>query len=260
MEISTIINNKKYNNYNIIDFRTIFIKLINSNNSIIELCKIKNIIGKFKSQGIKIEDIEILYNKIHNTGKREIEQKKKNIDEIIDFIYQKDIYYYDSYYEKHKNRDPTLFKYISITNEINIKKLRDKKIWELFQKSSYKIKEKFYEILLDQVKNIKDYDYIFKLFPIKNIDNTFASIIKIRISKNEFKYNLLYEKEEDYELIFTIIKNIFICLKDKIEIDFIKINYNFTSKFFKFLISNKNDKDIISIVNKFKKEIIDYFK
>ena len=219
----------------------------------------KNIIEKFKSQGIRTEDIEILYNKIHNIGKREIEQKKKNIDEIIDFIFQKDIYYYDSNYARHKNRDPTLFKYISITNEINIKKLRDKKIWELFEKSNYKIKNKFYEILLDQFKNIKDYDYIFKLFPIKNIDDTFASLIKDKISNNEFKYKILDEKEEDYELIFIIIKNILICLKDKIGIDFIILNYNFTSKFFKFLLSNNIDKDINSIVNKFKKEIADYF-
>ena len=78
-----------------------------------------------------------------------ISNKSMTIDEIIFFIYNQDIYYHEFKYKNSNLRDPIIFQYIDITGKdknflINIEKLKNKKIWELFNDSYEDIKKKFY--------------------------------------------------------------------------------------------------------------------
>ena len=58
-------------------------------------------------------------------------------EEIIKFIYEKDIFYQDDKYVNNENRDPSIFVYIPIGNqfgehEFNINILKEKQIWNLY--------------------------------------------------------------------------------------------------------------------------------
>jgi hypothetical protein len=67
----------------------------------------------------------------------------------------------------------------------------------------------------------------------------------------------LNENEDNYEILFSIFKNILICNdKNKLELKLYRLNYNFTSKYISYLFKSENNQNY---VNKIKKDIIDFF-
>ena len=228
------------------------------NKSLNELCKLKEIVNICEKNGIILSNSETLYAKINQKGIDLIKHNKMTIEEIIQFLYSQNIYYYD---EKYKDlRNPDIFKYISITessknNIKNIQELKKKKIWDLFKDSKRYLKNNFYDSLLKQIKNIKDLQYIFELFSIENISKDFNQMIIEKLE--EIKLTNL-DIENNQEIIFEIYSNLLIC-NDKNKLDlklYLTQNYDFTSKYLFYLLKNNKLKNIII---KLKKKIIKYF-
>ena len=226
--------------------------------SLNELCKLKEIVNICEKKGIILSNSETLYAKINQKGIDLIKHNKMTIEEIIQFLYSQNIYYYD---EKYKDlRNPDIFEYISITdsnknNEKNIQELKNKKIWELYKDSKGYLKKDFYNSFLKQIKNIKDLQYIFELFSIENISKDFNQMINEKLG--EIKLTDL-DKERNQEIIFEIYSNLLIC-NDKNKLDlklYLKQDYDFTSKYLFYLLKNNKLKNIII---KLKKKIINYF-
>ena len=245
--------------YKIINFEKIFDDLISlyKNESLSDFFKIKKLVILLEKRINKKKIIDF-YDNINAKGKRLIKEKKMNLNEIIEFVKKQDIYYYDEKYINDKHRDPEIFKYISIKDNIQI--LRNNKIWEIFHKSSKNIQIQFYQLFLEEVKEMKDYKYIFDLFPMENINKIFTELIveKFKIIKENDKYKFLDEKEENFNTLFEIFQNILIC-ENKYNITLttpVQINYHFTSKFYLFLLNNEKVKYFI---HKIKKEIIEFF-
>ena len=183
-----------------------------------------------------------------------------NIEEIIKFLYSQDIYYYDSRYNKDDLRDPKIFRYIPITDsgenyKINIDILKKYKIWKLYEESTKLMRKQFYESFLSQIKKIRDLKNIFNLFSLENINKELNILINKKM--DEIVYTVLDEKEENFTEIFEIFKNVLICnKKNELEKKLYILNYNFTSKYFFYLLKNKR---IQMIVDKIKQNIIDFF-
>ena len=234
--------------------------MIYSNRSLNELYKLKKIQIILKSNNIKYSYLEKYYDKIHNKGLYLIKNFQMNVEEIIDFIYSKDAYYYDKSYTQSEKRDPIIFDYIHITEsdrnyKKNINILKKKKIWELYNDSPHNIKNKFYQSFLSQIVEIKYLQNIFDLFSIENIQNDFNILINIKFES--LKNQILYEKEENYEEIFHVLKNLLICNdKNNMRLNLHIINYNFSSKYFFYLLKEPK---IENIVSKIKKNIFDFF-
>ena len=249
----------------IIDFDKLCRDLINfySSKSLNEFAELKKIIDILNSENIIEKNyVEYYQMKLHNQGLREISNTKMKIEDIIFFIYNQDIYYYDSRFKRDPLRDPNLFRYICITNKdinykLNIEKLRENKIWELFRDSNEDMKKKFYFSFLDQIKSIVDFKNIFEIFPNEVIDLFFLNIIANDLK--EYIPTIYTVKVEDYETIFNVLINYFKCCeKNKVNKNYFYINnldYNFVANFYYYLL-NKNEEQII---NRFKNEIISFF-
>ena len=230
-----------------------------------EYLKLKKIVEIFKSKEQFYYKINKFYTNIHNKGLRLIEKKEMDLNRIIKFIQKDDIFYYDPEYLIAKERDPKIFKDIQITDndenyKENIKKLKENRILSNFKNS--KNENEFYNIFLKQVKRLKDFKFIFELFSIEDINKKFAYLIKkkIEIEDNRIIYSLLDEKEEDFDDLFEIMKNILI-IENKYNIGLtdVELNDHFTPKFYFFLLKNKEDDEVIKIVNKLQKSILNYF-
>ena len=131
---------KNENDYKIIDYEKIFLEIFNlySNEQLNELCKLNKIANIFKYNKIKIYNVEKLYNKIHTKGLQLIKNKQIGVEEIMDFIFSQDAYYYEPKYLKDELRDPIIFSYIPIiesdkNSQKNITILKKKKIWEIYE-------------------------------------------------------------------------------------------------------------------------------
>ena len=254
------IRNKK--DIYIINFEEIFDDLMTlySNKSLNELCNLKKILELFQLYNLEIHNIFKFYNKIHEKGIRLIKNKSLNIEEIIYFIYKQDIYYHDPEYKNDELRDPIIFKYINITELdenyiINIEIMKKNKIWKLFEDSTNRMREKFYESFLYQIKKMKDIKSIFDLFSFENINEDFNKLINKKV--DDVYLTVLDEQEKDYNMLFEIFKNLLICSeKNKLKPKVYILNYDFTSKFFFYLLKNKK---LQIIVNKIKQIIIDFF-
>ena len=226
--------------------------------SLNELCKLKEIVYICKKKGIILSNSETLYVKIHQKGIDLIKHNKMTIEEIIQFLYSQDIYYYDKKYKDIRN--PDIFEYISITdssknNIKNIQELKKNKIWELYEDSKGYLKRNFYDAFLKQIKNVKDLQYIFELFSIENISKDFNQMINEKLE--EIKLTNI-DREQDQKIIFEIYSNLLIC-NDKNKLDlkiYLTQSYDFTSKYLFYLL--KNDK-LKNIIIKLKKKIIKYF-
>ena len=264
-EISSKIFEKcKKNNYNLlIDYAYLFNKVLidyYSGKSLNELYELKKIHNLLKTNNIKNIYSENFYNKIHNKGLTLIKNYKMNIEEIIDFIYSKDRYYYDKSYSQSELRDPIIFNYINITEaDKNYKKniiiLKKKRIWELYENSPDNLRKKFYQSFLSQIIEIDYLQNIFDLFSIENIHMDFNILINNQL--DNLKNQILYEKEENYEKIFKIFTNLLICNnKNNLGLNLNIINYNFSSKYFFYLLK---DREMENIINKIKMNIFDFF-
>ena len=246
----------------IINLEKIFDDLIDlfSNKSLNELYNLFKIEKLLESNKIKLSNAKKLYNKIHYKGLQLIQNKQMNIEEIIDFIYSKDIYYYDSKYKKDELRDPKLFRYIPITEsdpnyKTNKGMLKKNEVWKLYADSTSDIQKKFYESFLCQIHDVKHLHNIFDLFSIENIDKNFNILINKKL--DSIIYTALDEKKENYNILFDIFKNILRCnLKNNLEQKIYELDYDFTSQFFFELLKSKSFR---VIVDKIKQKIIDFF-
>ena len=173
------------------------------NREINDLFKLRKIIEKTE---INKELINRFYDKIHHYGLELMRKANLKPEEIITFILKQDIYYYSEEFASSEKRDPEIFKYIPITDEdenylfyINLIKVN--KLWNLFTKNE-KMKDKFYNIILSQMKKLFDFKAIFDIFPINEIDKNFTWHINVKME------NLIYkDNHEINETIFDIFDN-----------------------------------------------------
>ena len=252
---------------NLLNLDIIFNNIVNfyANKNLEELCKIHKIASLCVKEGISVNLILNFYNIIHNKGLNLIMQNKFSPQEIVQFMKTQDIYYYHEKYYNNELRDPIIFNYIPITNKDNnylnnIELLKKNKIWEIYSKSNYNLKKKFFEIIASQIEKIIDIKSIFDIFPIKFIDCEFTLQINKRL--NNVLYLILEEKEENYNLIYDIFDKIFIVNESaNLDLKYIfnliaSLNYVITSKYFFYLIKNPNLKNIFG---KLKELIIEFF-
>ena len=264
--LSNIIALTKDRKYVIINYEEIFENLVNlyKNESLNELCKLDKLANLFKTQNINYRYLENFYSAIHNKGIILIKEGKMNVEDIVNFMTAQDIYYYNPTYKTHENKDPIIFNYIPITDEDkdylkNIDLIKKYRLYEIFWDSTQKMKENFYTIILNQIKNIRGFNSIFEIFPIKSIDKPFNFLINGKL--RELIGTVLDEKEENYDFIFQILDNILICnhhndLDLKYIVETVQINYQFPSKYYFYLFKNEK---IGFIVSKIKDLIINFF-
>ena len=140
--------------------------------------------------------------------------------------------------------------------------LKQFKLWKIFEKSNEKKKIEFYNILLEQVKKVIDFKSIFDLFPLDNIDYNFINLINRKIAKQELLYSCLNEKEENLEILFKIFKNLIVInhsFEDfnlEFPITIVQISYDFTSKYYFYLLKREEINDIVMEVKDY---IISFF-
>ena len=264
--LSNILNLTKEKSYKIINLEEIFDNMVDffSSKELNEFCTLHNIVGLLKSQKINSKSIDNFYYKVHQKGMYLIKHNKLIVEEIINFMLSQDIYYFNPAYKNNENRDPIIFNYIPITDIdkkylVNIELIKDNDLWNIFSNSSYNIIKNFQEIILSQMRNVKDFQSIFSIFPIDYFDKGFTFLVNGRI--NKYRYTILDEKEEDYNKIFEVIDNWFIVNeKNNLDLNYlinsIELDYNFTSKYFFHILKSKKMNNIANIL---KGIIIDFF-
>lgn len=106
----------KEGNVQIINLEELFKDLINfySTKSLEDMCNLNNIVELLKNQKIESQYSEILHNEIHIKIMSMIKNLKAS--EIISLINLRDVYYFDPKYKNNENRDPSIFRYIPITD------------------------------------------------------------------------------------------------------------------------------------------------
>ena len=109
------------------------------------------------------------------------------------------------------------------------------------------------------MKKIEDIKSIFLIFPIKCIDKNLTLLLNEKIK--EIKYTILDKKPKNFDLYFVIFDNLLICNENNnldlcLIAELLNINYEITSKYFFYLIKNK---EMSSIVLKLKTNIINFF-
>ena len=136
----------------------------------------------------------------------------------------------------------------------NIEELKKKKVWELYKNTKPTLKTEFYKAFLEQIEYIKDFQYIFKLFSIENIETEFNQLIIDKLEPMKIK-DL---DRENCDIIFEIYSKLLICNKKnnlKLKL-YIIPDYEFSSKYLFYLLKNN---ELKSIINKLKEKIINYF-
>ena len=264
--LSNILSLTKDKGYKIINLEEIFDNMVDffSSKELNAFCTLHNIVGLLKAQKINSKSIDNFYYKVHQKGMYLIKHNKLEVAEIINFMIAQDIYYYNPSFKNNENRDPIIFSYIPITDIdknylANIQLIKDNDLWNIFSNSSYNTIKNFQEIILKQMRNVKDFASIFKLFPYEYYDKGFTFLINGKI--HNFRYSILDEKEADYNKIFEVIDNWFnINIKNNLDLNYlinsIEFNYNFTSKYFFHLLKSEK---MIYTANLLKNAIIDFF-
>ena len=260
--LSEIMNLSRDKNYKILNYEEIFEDLLNafSNRDLDQLCKLHNLIELLKNERINQKIVENFYNKIHEKGLFLIQKKGLETSAIIKFLSSQDIYYYSPKFKNSNNRDSEIFKYICITDEDknyldNIKLVKENKLWNIFSDNK-KMQTKFYEIIIDQVKKVRDFKSLFDIFPIKSIDREFTLLIN-----GKFQDIILTALDDKFEVLFEIFDN-WLIINDYNKLDLgwvtekLEINYDLTSKYFFYLLKNKN---MNLITEKIKNLIINFF-
>ena len=249
----------------VIDFEKLYNNLINFyyNKTLNEFFELKKVIELLRSNNVIDNiDVENYYKRLHFKGIILINNKKLEIDDIINFLYKQDVYYYDIKYKRDNQRDPLIFKYIDITNKnenylINIKKLKENKIWELFQESTEGQKLKFYDSFLFQIQTFADFKNIFELFPIEVINFDFLLLISKKLS--DLLFYIYKESKENFLNIFLVLINYYECCENhnvnNKTFELNKLDYNFVSEFYFYILNNKKSR----ILNRLKSEIMSFF-
>ena len=257
------------NEYKLINLEEIFssLKNIYLNKSVDELCKLNDFVDFLRKQNVNIKILEEYYSSIHNKGLNLIKNGEYDTEKIILFIKKQDVYYHKDNFKNNNLRDPIIFKYMPITKKENdrdniylknIQLIKDNRLWELYSESGH-LQSKFFNIILDQMENLKHYKSIFEIFPLKYINQNLTFLLNGKIKDNI--YTLLDEKEEDYEILFEVFNNI-IKVNEYNNLDLqyivklIQINYNLTAKYYFHILKEKN---MSLIVNKIKALIFNFF-
>ena len=143
MDLTAIINHSEISK-KLLNVDTLFSNLVDyfKNKTFEEFCSLTNIELFFKdltkgnqiSKTISPQVLENFHIQVHEKGMSMIRNGQLKDGKIINLISTQDIYYFDPLYKSSEYRDPEVFKYISITDNNNIKLLKDNKIkiWELF--------------------------------------------------------------------------------------------------------------------------------
>ena len=241
----------------IIDYNKLFEELMAfySGKSLNELCLLYNIMVVALSD-INEKIIQLYYEKIHFKGLSLMRKKEMKIQEKINFIVAQDRYYFDEKFRKSEKRDPRIFDYISLTDENNLKLIKENRIMNLFSGLNPDNENKLYQVVLSQMKKFKDLKIIFELFPKTAINKKFVKQINDKIQNIIFK--ALDEKKE--EIVFSIFDNWLIVndynSNDLNEITkFIEMNYDLTSKYYKNLLENQK---MSYVLEKIKKSISNF--
>ena len=254
-----LIKKSKNSKYKIIDFCQIFNELINYfyNGTLEEFENLNELLNILHDESLLSSELVVKYFRyLHRKGVILIKTKALNINQIIDFLFNHDIFYYNKKYNMHS--DPTIFNSIPITDkeenyEVNIKEMKKCKIWELFTNEEKKIQ--MYEAFLDQINRITELRFIFELFPEDEINKNFSRLIAVKV--NEISGTISIEKQENYNMIFEIFKKYLKCLeKHNLTIFIPKVNYEFNFKLYEYILK---DNQLKKIVNKIKDEIIYFF-
>ena len=256
------LHNGKY--YKIVDYDEIFESLINtySNRELNVFCKLHNIVNILKKERLDQKLINNFYNEIHEKGLFLIKNKSLKPEQIIEFIVSQDIHYFSPIYQNSMYRDPDIFKYIIITEENKdylkiISLIKQYKIWEVFAEPKKKMR--FIQVLIDQMKKVRDFQSIFDIFHIKYIDREFTKLINGKM--RDIIYSVLEENEKSYEKIFKIFDNwIIINIGANLSLDFVinllLINYDITSKYYFHLLKSK---EMQYYTNLMKDHILNFF-
>ena len=252
--------------YKIINLVEIFENFVNlySDRKLEEICKLNNILGLLQNEKVNYYILDKFYNRIHNKGMNLIRNGQLTVEEIVLFMVSQDIYYYSPKFNKNENRDPIIFSYIPITDinknyKQNIELIKKYNLCDIFSNSKYNVQKRFQEIILEQMQKIRDFESFFDIFHIDSIDKNFTFLINGKIDK--LRYTVLDEKEENYEYLFDIFDKWIICNeKNRLDLnyvtDILKINYNFTSKYYFYLLKNVKMKYIVMIIQN---NIISFF-
>ena len=171
-------------------------------------CKLrcfKPLFGRYIKQ-----EIDKYYDRVHMKGLNLIKNKKMNIEEIIKFISKQDIYYYDQKFKKSKKNDPIIMEYIEITDVDpnylkNIEFIKKYALIDLFLNSNDKKEKKFYSIILNKVRKIKDLESIFNIFQMKRINQGFTFLINGKM--NQIKLTILDINFEKNPEVLNIIND-----------------------------------------------------
>ena len=264
-----ILNDMKNKKYALLNFNQIFNQLVDiyANETLDEFYNLKSLINTLNNQLSNIT-IENYYTKIHQKGMNLIKMEEMNdAEEIIKFIYEKDIFYQDEKYVNSEFRDPLIFSYIPIGNHYpdylhNINLLKEKEVWKLFNKSNMNIINAFHQVFLDQVNDTKDLVSLLDIFPNEYIKKEFT--VKISDKLREIIHTCFEGNDfgNNYNL-FRIFERILILHEinrlDVLEqIKFINENFDdrFTSNYYIYLLQSEKVKDIIKKVNNY---IINFF-
>ena len=257
--LTNLIKTSKSYKHQIIEFGQIFNDLMNYyiNGTLEEFENLNDLLEELDSEDLISDEHVKKYRKyLHRKGVLLIKQRALNINQIMEFIFKKDVYYH---HKKYKNLgDPGVFFYIPITErdenyEKNIEEMKRYKIWELFSDDAKK--NEMFEAFLEQINKITELRHIFELFPEDEINKDFCRLIRGKIK--EISNNITNEKPENYQSIFEIFKTYLICLeKNGVTLYIPEINYDFNFKLFQYILQENSLK---KVVNKLEKAIISFF-
>ena len=255
-------------NFNPFNMNDIFDKMIDTYNrhDLDDYLLLKKLISYSE---IRANILDKYYKKIHEKGMNMIKENKMKTEEILNFIFTKDIFYCCDNYSDNENRDPSIFSNIYISNKSkdyknNIEILKKYKIYNLFEKSKPEIQEIFYNAFLDQIDNLIDVNIIFEIFPNEYIKDCLLILINKKI--DELIYSVLDYKDIDLVNSYSIInKWIFINYQNENKTELEKIGNTlyeidkFTISYYFYLLKTKDNEQIINIIKKYIIEFFDHY-
>ena len=231
-------------------------------NVLIHLEKIINKLMVKQKEGQKVSSCNFIYKFIHETGlNMAINHKFKNNKELLEFIKEKDRFYYS---DKYKEKDLRIFTGMNLSELLqdnSIKFWKEIDFYQIFDENQYK---EFQEIIISLVRNIEQFNLLFQLFDYSNnkifngdtiflFKNKYLSLIK-NYNQAEFKeFNDKFINDSAL-LIYLLDKKLNLA-KDFIRDDLSKkLPISLTNEIFLTVLSRYDDlsDDIIQ-------EIIDIF-
>ena len=253
---SIITIEKNYTKEDFVHFSSSFFEAyINYYNkvSIDNLIKVKEMIIFSKNNSININLQSDINNIIHKNGILFSSNGTLKNNDLLDFITSKDEYYISSKYQKLRSLD--------ILNGLDISSFDDE-FYEKWKKIKWNDifkdqKVPFYEKILIFIKDLNDFNILYKLFDLKNIDNIVIELLQNKIVELYKNYNSQSHVNFIDDLIILIYfsdkKNVKIdsFLTNNIQKDF---NTKSVNKIYINLLSNYGDEvsqKVKSIIAKF---------